>query len=261
MTLLLVAAAVLPIRGQALAPPIDVIVDGGILGGGPTDGRPAEGVPTHVTWSGGLTARSRRVSLGRSWDFSGDAALRREPAFALGRSAATVAPAYFDALTVSTTIQFAHGSRAFETAVVGRFAETRLDRAQRVMRATNTIDDWAFLVDVVVDVRWFGPGNTPTSEPNRWRSSTVRGYVGVQHNQRLHRAGDLQRFDDPTGRVVGGIYVTPWQRRNVRGQRVMAAGGGMDIETAIRRGERLPAGFRVLVRAEVDVHRALQAWR
>jgi hypothetical protein len=36
----------------------------------------------------------------------------------------------------------------------------------------------------------------------------------------------------------------------------MTVGGGMDVEAAIRGGERLPAGFRVLLRAEVDVRRA-----
>ena len=105
-----------------------------------------------------------------------------------------------------------------QTAVVGRFAETRLDRAQRLIRAANTIDDWAFLVDAVVDVRWYGPRDTPAFERDRSQSSIVRAFAGVQHNQRFHRAGDLQGFDDPTGRVVGGIYVTPWQHRNVRGE-------------------------------------------
>ena len=261
MTLLFVAAAVLPIGGQALTPPIDVIIDGGIVGGAPTVRHPAEGAAAHATWFGGLTARTMRVPLGRGWDFRAAAALRREPAFALARSAATVAPAYFDALTASTAIQFAHISGAIETAVVGRFAETRLDRAQRVMRAANTIDDWAFLLDAVVDVRWYGPGDPPASERDRSRSAIIRAFVGIQHNQRLHRAGDLQGFDDPTGRIVGGIQVTPWQRRNVRGESVMTAGGGMDVEAAIRGGERLPAGFRVLLRAEVDVRRARRAWR
>jgi hypothetical protein len=152
MTLLFVAAAGLSIGGQSLAPPIDVIVDGGLLGAGPIAVRPVEGAAAHVSWFAGLTARTRRVHLGRGWDFSADGALRREPAFAMARSAATVTPAYFDALTASTAIQFAHRSEAFDTAVVGRFAETRLDRAQRLMRAANTIDDWAFLVDAVVEV-------------------------------------------------------------------------------------------------------------
>ena len=75
MMLLCVAAAVLPVGGQALGPPIGVLVDGGVLGARPAVGRPAEGAAVHVTWFGGLTARTARVPLGRDWDFSADAAL------------------------------------------------------------------------------------------------------------------------------------------------------------------------------------------
>jgi hypothetical protein len=261
MTLLLVAVAARPIGAQPAASPIDVMVDGGVLGAGPAAWHRVEGAPAHVTWFGGLTARTARVPLGRGWNFSAAAALRREPAFALARSAATVTPAYFDALTASTAIHFSHISGRFETAAVGRFAETRLDRAQRLTRAANTIDDWAFLVDAVLDVRWYRRRDAPSLVPDRSRSPIVSAFVGVQHNQRLHRAGDLQGFDDPTGRVVGGIDVTPWQLRNIRGERVMTVGGAMDVEAAIRGGERLPAGLRLSLRVELDLRRAGRAWR
>ena len=260
MTLLLVAAAVLPIGGQSPAPPIDLIADGGILGGGPIARHPEEGAAAHVTWFAGLTARTTGVHLGRGWDFGAGAALRREPAFAMARSAATVTPAYFDALTASTAIQFAHRSAAFETAVVGQFSETRFDRAQRLMRAANTINDWAFLVDALGRFAGSARGTRrPRARPIA--VSIVRAFAGVQHNQRLHRAGDLEGFDDPTGRVVGGIYVTPWRLRNARGEPVVTAGGGIDGEAAIRGGERLPAGFRVRLRAEVDLRHCAERLR
>ena len=91
--------------------------------------------------------------------------------------------------------------------------------------------------------------------------SIVHGYVGIKHDQRLHRAGDLSGFDDPTGRLEGGLFVTPWRLTNAHGERVMAAGAGVDGEAAVRGGERLPSGFRVFLRADVDLRHALNTWR
>ena len=117
VTILVAAAAVVPARGQTLGS-IDVLVDGGVLGDGPVVARASDTHTAQVTWFGGVTAETPRIPLGRAWDVSAGAALRREPAFAMARAGTTVTPAYLDALTASTSLLFAHTSGSLETAIV-----------------------------------------------------------------------------------------------------------------------------------------------
>jgi hypothetical protein len=258
-TILFAMTGVLSGQAQTLRP-ITLIVDGGAVGGWPTEARGRDAGTVHSTWFGGLSVQTTRAAMGRGWDFSVDAAFRREPTFAMARTGPTVTPVYLDALSASSSLRFAHTSRSFETAIIGRFAETRIDRVQQVTPATNTINEWSFLVDAAVDLHWYGSRGTPVRSADRRLMSLVGGHIGVQHDQRLHRAGDLQGFDDPTGRIEGGVFVTPWRLINARGEPVMAIGGGADMNAALRGGERLPSGFRVLLRAEVDLRHARSMW-
>ena len=80
----------------------------------------------------------------------------------------------------------------------------------------------------------------------------LRASVGIRHDERFHRAGDLQPFNDPTGRVFFGFAPHP-----VRAAAV-SAGGGFEFEGAWRGAHRLPSGYRVFAESTVDLRRALR---
>jgi len=79
-------------------------------------------------------------------------------------------------------------------------------------------------------------------------------YGGVKHDRRYHRNGDLDPYDDPTGRVLGGLFFSVWQRQGSDGLPLLLVGGGADFETALRTGVRLPSAGRVFLKASVNLH-------
>ena len=85
-------------------------------------------------------------------------------------------------------------------------------------------------------------------------------YVGLRHDQRFHRAGDLRDFDDPTGRLLFGFTVNPIRLTDRRaggiGNTRLTFGGGFEYEGARRGPNRLPSGFRIVLAGRLDLPRA-----
>jgi hypothetical protein len=251
-TIVLTVFGATPLRAQSLRP-VDIVVDGGVVGGSATSDR-APGDP-YATWFAGITAQTARVQMSHHWDFSADGAFRREPTLAMVHAGTTIVPAYLDAIATSASLRFAHASGSVETALVARIAGTRLDGDPRLTVADNTIGAWTFVADAFGEIRWWGRSGQTVSDGHR-PIPLVSAYVGVKHDQRFHRAGDLSNFDDPTGRVEGGFVIAPWRHTNGRGQSVMSVGAGADIEAALDGENRLPGGFRVFARVAIDLRRA-----
>jgi hypothetical protein len=237
---------------------VSVLVDGGIVAGGATSDS-APGDP-YTTWFAGVTAETARVAMPHHWDFSADAAFRREPTLTMVRVATAMLPAYLDAIATSAALRFAHTSGSVETALVARIAGTHLDHDQRLAVADNTIGAWTFFVDAIGELRWYGPSGR-TLHGGHPPMPLVSAYVGVKHDQRFHRAGDLSNFDDPTGRIEGGFFIAAWRGANRHGVGAMSFGAGANAETALDGENRLPGGFRVFARAAIDLPNAFSGSR
>jgi hypothetical protein len=252
LTIALAFVGVAPICAQSLRP-VSVLVDGGVVAGGATSD-PAPGDP-YTTWFAGVTAETARVAMPHHWDFSAAAAFRREPTLTMVRVAPAILPAYLDAIATSATLRFAHTSGSVETALVARIAGTRLDHDQRLTVADNTIGDWTFFADAIGELRWYGPGGRALRGGHP-PLPLVSAYVGVKHDQRFHRAGDLSNFDDPTGRIEGGFFIAVWRRANRHGADAISIGAGANVEAALDGDNRLPGGFRVFARTAIDLANA-----
>jgi hypothetical protein len=250
--ILLVIATATFVSGQTVDS-ATVVVDAGVDGPAARDADPAG---ARAAWFVGAIVESSRVAMGREWHFSAAAAFRREPTLGMTRDGTRIAAAYLDALAGSVALRFAHTSGSVETAIVGRLAETRVDAGQRVVVAANTIGASTFVADAMVDIRWNRRGRRSSASASPLRA-IVDGYVGVKHDQRFHRAGDLSDFDDPTGRLEMGMFIAPWRLVDANGHVLMTAAAGVDGETALRTGRRLPSGVRMWGRAEVDLRQAL----
>jgi hypothetical protein len=142
--------------------------------------------------------------------------------------------------------------------VIGRVGATRLDAAGL---AANDVADWALFFDARVELRWFDRDVWLARLTAQTLDPLVQSYVGIRHDQRFHRAGDLAAFDDPTGRLFFGFAVTPVRVGDRLGEgsgnTVLTAGGGFEFEGAVRGPTRLPSGFKILANVNIDLRRAL----
>jgi hypothetical protein len=244
--IVLVAGVQSPVHAQTKAGP-DVFADIGLA-----DGR---GAASDVAWIAGATVASAPLTLGDHWDFSVTAHVGREPVVAMARGDEGVVPAYVDAWRLSASIGFARTSHAFDVDVIGRFAETRVDTSQPVMLARNDNGPWTFLFDASANIRGYLPRDRGRPEAQRRLAPLVQAFAGVRHDRRFHRGGDLQSYDDPTGRLFGGVVVGTWRWRRADGAPRCVVEAGADFETALRAGTRLPSTGRIFVLAAVDVRR------
>jgi hypothetical protein len=211
----------------------------------------------------GVDVETRHEALGRMWDVAFEFAFDRQPLLTMTRPAPEAAARYAAAFTTSTAFRLAHGfASSSEVAVVGRAGVARIDDAAHA--ASNDIGPAASFFDAKVNVRWFGRDLSQVHRSGQTLMPVVAGYVGVRHDQRFHRAGDLSGFDDPTGRVILGAAVTPI-RVSVRradehaSATLVAIGGAIDWERALRGAVQLPSGFRAILRADVDITAALRS--
>lgn len=241
-------------RAQPVAR-VDVLGDAGVsAGGGVADG--SRGLPPGgPSWLAGVSVMSRPKSLGRSWHFSMGAGLEREPVVGMARVPHGVAPAYFDVVRGSGTLWFVHTSGPFDVAIAGRYAETWMGDNQRATRAANDNGAWTFMFEATAHLRMYAPRDTNAPVGVRRLMPVVDLFGGVKHDRRLHRFGDLDPFDDPTGRVIGGAFVSAWRSRGDDGRPRITVGAGVDFETALRTGVRLPSAGRAFIRTQVDLRR------
>lgn len=249
--LLLTSTAARSAVAQTAAGPV-LLADVGVADGGSASGPSTR----DADWLAGATIASAPLPMGRNWEFSVAARLAREPVLGMARAGRDVAPAYFDAVRASGFLRFVHTSGAFDVAIVGRYAETRMDRSQSRVPAENDNGPWTFLFEATTHFRFYAERDAAASPRQRRLMPVVDVYGGVKHDRRFHREGDLQPYDDPTGRALGGVFVAAWRWLDAGGLPRIVVGGGADFETALRTGVRLPSAGRVLLRAVVDVSKS-----
>lgn len=232
-----------------------VFADAGVVDGGNLSGAATTLGTAAASWFGGITVASAPLAMGRNWDFSVDARLAREPVVGMARVADGIVPAYFDALRASGSLNFVHTSGPFDVAIVGRYGETRQDVAQRLAVAHNDNGPWTFLFEATAHLRVYSPRDAAAPHALRRLMPIVDVHGGVKHDRRFHRTADIEPYDDPTGRVLGGVFVAAWRHRDGEGVPVVVVGAGADFETALRTGVRLPSAARAFARASFDLRR------
>lgn len=230
--------------------------------GGQVDSIP--GSATHGVKTGyvSLAAETRPSHLGLGWWAGFGLRLGRQPVLAMVTSKGGAEPIYKSGTSISTELRFAKASRVVELAAVSRAGATRIDLAPITIlsggatrvysAAANDIDEWALFFDARVDLRWYDREVWANRLTMVTLDPLLRASVGIRHDERFHRAGDLQPFNDPTGRVFFGFALHPLRAGAV------SAGGGFEFEGALRGAHRLPSGYRVFAEGTVDLRRALR---
>ena len=211
----------------------------------------------------GVDVETRHATLGRMWDVAFEFAFDRQPLLSMTNVPPETAARFTAAFTTSAAFRLAHAfASSSEVAVVGRTGVARIDDAAHA--AANDIGPAAAFFDAKVDVRWFGRNLSLVHQTGQTLMPVLEGYVGLRHDQRFHRAGDLSAFDDPTGRVIVGAAANPIRvvarRADEHGRATLAViGGAIDWERALRGAVQLPSGFRVMLRADVDLTAAMRS--
>jgi len=72
------------------------------------------------------------------------ARLAREPEPGMAKVGGRIVAACFDAIRASGSLVFVHASGPFDVAIVGRYAETRIDSSQPLTPAANDNALWTF---------------------------------------------------------------------------------------------------------------------
>ena len=155
-----------------------------------------------------LDFASANADLGWGWDANMIFELGRQPVFVMVKPqlASAAMPAYREAWVTSQSFSFNRTSRSVETAIVGRVGATRLDTTGA---AANDVAEWALFFDARAELRWYDRDVWLTRLSAQTLDPLVQSYVGIRHDQRFHRAGDVAAFDDPSGRLFFGFAVTP----------------------------------------------------
>jgi hypothetical protein len=199
----------------------------------------------------GLDVELRPIGIGRSWDFGIIGTAGRQPQFVMIKTtpASAVTSAYRSGVAVGGGFRLARATPGTETAIVGRAGSVWIGGGEPPL-VSNAIGEWAAFFDAGVDVRWLRRDTRRASRAERTLTPLVDVYAGLRHDQRFHRAGDLSRFDDPTGRIVLTARAYParvgW----------FAAGGAVDFERAWPGVSRLPSGWSIAAVGRLD----LAAW-
>ncbi|MEP7305855.1 MAG: hypothetical protein ABJA98_10080 [Acidobacteriota bacterium] len=262
---------------RVVGPRYDVVIEGGVVdaeGGG--DLGPSVNAPRLGTTSAfvRLEVETAHLDIGAGWDAGLGFQVGWQPMLTMTTSASRpVLPAYRDGFTTSQSFRFAKSSSTTETAIVGRVGATRLSLAPVLDRnsspnqlfaiADNGIAEWALVFDAGVDFRWYDRDVWLEHLAAQTLEPLVDVHVGLRHDQRFHRAGDLSEFDDPTGRLVFGFMVNPIRITDRGaggiGNTRLTFGGGFEFEGALRGPTRLPSGFRIVLAGRLDLPRAWTA--
>lgn len=240
--------------GVALAEP------GGYVGRAP--GAPLFGLTSPVLR---LRAETWHANIGLGWDASAAFDIGHEPLFVMVNAGLGAVPGDVNGWRTGTALQFARASRSAETVLVARAGATRLDAERGFNRAgttaaiaANDIGRWAYQFDVGVQFRWYGDDIHAVHATTAVTDPLVELHLGLRHDERFHRAGDLSPFTDPTGRVFFGFTVLPVRiaaPKSARRGRVLSAGGAFDYEGALRGSYRLPSGYRAAAFATLNLTR------
>ena len=219
------ATVLLVVAGSAAAQEFAAVVTAGAA----VSGTSAQGSTSAIVR---LDVDTPHVDIGRGWDISVDGSVGWQPLFVMIKTAPTspVAPGYADGLLTAGGFRIAHALTKTRTrtrttiAIVGRVGSAWIGSGGAAL-ASNDVSAWAARFD----------GGVAFS----WRDPLLDIHAGLRHDQRLHRAGDLSDFRDPTGRIVVGAGAYPI------GVGWFAAGASFEYERAMPGTNRLPSGVTV----------------
>ncbi len=198
----------------------------------------------------GITLETGHAEIGAGIRLGVDLTLAREPRLAMLKVAGRpLAPGYLDGWTTAAALRFAHAWSRSEVSMVGALGTARLDSANDA--AVNGIGRWTAFYDARGELRWYRHDMSEVYRSAEMLMPVVHAYGGVRHDQRFHRYGDLSSFNDPTARWVFGAVLMPLQVAPV------SFGGGFEFETAMRPSDRLPSGLKFVIRADLDLGKAL----
>ena len=188
--------------------------------------------------------------IGAGWKAAVGFQFGLEPLLVMTRPTGTAGAtaSHANGYTMSETMRFARMFAWTEAAIAGRIGASG---ANDDAIARNDTSMWAFVADVRVDLRWDDFGAHVAHAAPASRDPIANAWLGILHDQRFHRAGDLSGFDDPTGRLFGGVTLTPI-RLTAHG---LSFGGGVEFERALDSQVRLPSGVRAWLGAGVDLRR------
>ena len=197
-----------------------------------------------------LEVETVHAPIGAGWDAAMGFQFGRQPLLVMTRTpGATATASHAGGYVMSESMRFARASGFAEMAVVGRLGATRVDAGEPIAR--NDISDWAFVADARVDLRVYDRGARLAHGIAQPLDPIVDAWLGIRHDQRFHRAGDLSGFDDPTGRFVGGVAVNAI-RMPARG---VSVSGGFEFERALRGAVPLPSGATVTLTASMELRK------
>ena len=191
------------------------------------------------------------AEIGAGIRLAADFRLAREPRLAMLKAAGLpVAPGYVNGWTTGAALRFAHAWSRSEVSVAGALGTARLDSESNA--AVNDVGRWTAFYDARGELRWYRRDMPEVYRLADTLMPVVRVYGGVRHDQRFHRSGDLSSFNDPTARWVFGAVFMPLRVAPV------SVGGGFEFETAMRSTDRLPSGLKFVIRADLDLGKALR---
>jgi hypothetical protein len=223
------------------------------------------GVATHGVTTGfvRVDAETRPLDLGLGWTAAIGTVAGYQPVLAMVMpDLGGAEPIAKRGTTIATELRFAKSSRVAELAAVAGVGATRIDLAPVTVRdggstrvyraAANDIDEWALRFDARFELRWYDRDVWVHRLAMTTLDPLLRASVGIRHDERFHRTGDLQPFNDPTGRVFFGISLRPVRAR------VISAGGAFEFEGALRGDHRLPSIYRASIDTVVDLRRVFR---
>ena len=241
----------------------------GRVPGTPNQGRIAAGMS--------LDVEAEHMPVARGWDFALVFNAGQQPLLAMVKTAraAAIMPAYIQGFTASTGFRLARASASTETALVSHVGVGRLgsesttlgsgSQTERAVIAANDAPRSALFFDGSVDFRWYARDVWLVHLTGAPLDPLVHIYVGAKHDQRFHRSGELEPFEDPTGRVFFGADVNPIRvtrpRDGSREAALFTLGGGFAFEGAIRTTDRLPSGFTFAVSGRLNLVEAFSRRR
>jgi hypothetical protein len=214
-----------------------------------------------------LETAHRRI--GRGWDAALGLTGGWQPLLTMAKTvnSGAIVPRYSSGLTTSIAVRVSHVSSRTEAALTGHVGSSHVSPSSGIVdgvqasTAANEIGPWAAFFDVTGDVRWYPRAVPQVHRTNQSFDWVAHLFATAKHDQRFHRAGDLDGFNDPTGRIVLGCDLYPIRLIDERPQDARTwfnAGGGFEYEAAIRSTDRLPSGWKAMLVAHVDLSMLLR---
>ena len=248
-------------KGEDVADaPFASVLTGGVAlaePGGQRGGTP--GATTHGTTTAFVLAEAetRPLHLGLGWYGGVGISGGSMPVLAMVTAGQVAEPMYKRGTVVATALRFSKSSRVIDLAGVARAGSARISIAPVTLNehgttrvyaaAANDIDEWALFFDARCEIRWYDRDVATKRRTMHTLDPLLRASVGLRHDERFHRTGDLQPFADPTGRVFFDTAFHPVRTHGV------SVGASFAFEGALRGDYRLPSGYRLALESTADL--------